>query len=468
MSWPSPRRLRGFMLFAVLLYIWSYWIGYILMESPLYSMAFPPSPPSLKDVVDAALDEEISKFLRSVDYSARKPSRESLRKKTLQSALLCAVRRGTWRFKVTSNQTVWPSFATYELCPGAYSNSTSTSETASIDVCEHLPGKRVLFVGPDATYYLHSLWLASLEKHEHRSHTCLGPAFCTFHNICRQPIFEGDASVLYEGLVEKAPSKNVLMATNSSLLQYALSSTLHPSKIEKDDVPAEIITDQNVDMVFDNLSWLRRARSADILVINRGPLPAPSEPTAPFNDTDSDEWRFAEKLCTQRNYFNAGRCNESLSSRLFNAALHATINRFLPAILQSLQAITNDPDISKASLIWHSSWFMQPSCAIANLSLNLNSSMPLIPEIWSADNPCLVDPQTFYYNSQAHFNFAYIPLTMSSYAKPSSARFLEPETHQDLSSDSKDCLRHPWPTFGVESLEAIFFGALGKVLRNVV
>ncbi|KAF9476356.1 hypothetical protein BDN70DRAFT_863343 [Pholiota conissans] len=463
------RRLRSYALFALLVYIFVYLIRHVLFDS-VYSVASSSYPP-LKDVVDTALDEEISKVLRSLELSAQKRSWETSRKKTLQSALLCSTRKGTWNLGATLNQT-WPSFAPHEHCPGTYSNSTSTGRTAPVDVCQYLSGKKILFVGPDTTFYLHSLWLNSLEKYEYRSHTCLGRDFCTFHHICRRPVIQKE--YVLEGAPpsrkKKMPSRNILLATNSSLLQYALSTTLHISKNEHDGAYTEPAVDQGTGIRMENTYWLRRARKTDILVINRGPVPAPAM-TYAFEDHVTDKWAFAARLCKQTNYFSTSHCNANRESRLVNAALHATVTLFLPSVLQSLEVIEQDPDISKSYLIWHSSWFIQPSCAIVGIP----PSIPLLREMWSGNDPYLVDPWSFYYNSQvymhdrllpqilAHFNFTYIPLTMSPFVKHSSARFLE--NHQDFSSKPKDCLRHPWPTFGVNSLEVVFFSALSKILH---
>ncbi|KAF8200729.1 hypothetical protein BJ912DRAFT_812189, partial [Pholiota molesta] len=346
------------------------------------------------DIVDAVLDDEISKFLHSVGSSPARTSMESARKKILQSALLCSTKKGTWKLGANFKQT-WPIFAPNKHCPGTYSSIRSTGSTASSDICEYLSGKRILFVGPETTFYLHSLWLASLETYEHRSLTCLGRNFCTFHNICRRPAVEGE--IVLEELLnrkKKMPSQNMLLATNSSILQYALSATLHVSNDQRDEAYTEPVVNQQTGIRVENTYWLRRARKSDIIVVNRGPIPAPAM-TYAFADAVTDKWAFAANLCSQSKYLGTDDCGKSLESRLVNAALHVTVNQFMPTVLQSLEAISQDPDIARLSLIWHSSWYIQPSCAMAGLP----SSVPLLRETWS-NNASMVDPWSFYYNSQ--------------------------------------------------------------------
>jgi len=110
-----------------------------------------------------------------------------------QSTLSCFIQKGKWNR--ASNRQSWPIFNPNRACLqdmataklGLLSPNPMQTETPSIEICKLLAGRRLLFVGHESTYYLHTLWLASLQSYENRSHSCLGQRFCTFHHICRLP-----------------------------------------------------------------------------------------------------------------------------------------------------------------------------------------------------------------------------------------------------------------------------------------
>ncbi|KAJ7287311.1 hypothetical protein C8J57DRAFT_1707667 [Mycena rebaudengoi] len=70
--------------------------------------------------------------------------------------------------------------------------------------CTTLRAKKILLVGPEPTYYLHSLWLRAIELHEHTIHECPGPEFCTFHHICCPPT-QHTTSVITRDRVKHPP-----------------------------------------------------------------------------------------------------------------------------------------------------------------------------------------------------------------------------------------------------------------------
>lgn len=307
-----------------------------------------------------------------------------------QSYLFCLIKDGKWTVESSS----WPYFTLGKTCWNSDVLS-KLSLTASVDICRLLPGKRILFVGPETTFYLHSLWLASIESHEGRSLTCLGHEFCTFHHICQTPATNMSFSEEFSGRKKKIPGRNTLVALNSSLLQFSFSMTLNTSRKQQDRAYIEHVLDEQTGIRVLNSYWLNRARRADVIIINRSPVPAPAT-TYGFQRSKYGNWTFALATCAQNDWLYPMTCNSTLESSLTNAALYITMDYFLPEVLSSVKTIRRDNEISKALLVWQSSWFIQPICAIAALP----AAVPLLQDIWSSGDPTLVDPWTFYYNAQ--------------------------------------------------------------------
>ncbi|KJA20780.1 hypothetical protein HYPSUDRAFT_88550, partial [Hypholoma sublateritium FD-334 SS-4] len=406
-----------------------------------------------KETVDSILDRKVSDFLPRIHTA---PGDDLQRILDLQLYLSCLIKNGKW----TIDSQLWPSFSLAKACSHSNVHSRFSDLASTADLCYFLSGKKILFIGPETTYYLHSLWLASLETYERRSHTCLGHEFCTFHHICRLSTVSGELPLegLTDGRKKKMPSNNMLMTLKSSLFQYTFSTTLDASENNHDRLYTKPVVDEQTAIRVPNTYWLRRARKADVIVINRGPVPSPAT-TYAFSSEKSGNWTFTRNICAQNNHLGSSPCNATLETLLVNAALHVTVNYYLPSLFQSLQIISQDIEIARSSLVWQSSWYIQPICSLALLP----NSVSLLEDTWSTENVGLVDPWTFYYNSQVymhdrllpkilpHFNITYIPLTMPTYLRP---QLRLPQKEWDISAaHPKDCLRQPWPTFGAYSLE---------------
>ncbi|KAF8973173.1 hypothetical protein BDZ97DRAFT_658718 [Flammula alnicola] len=332
----------------------------------------------------------------SAFWQSFQQNRDDLRKiLSVQSTLSCLVREGMWKPSLRTERP-WPSFTPKEECSiRSKLGSSASTRNSSLNICQLLSGKKILFVGPETTFYLHSLWLDSLETRERRSYTCLGQEFCTFHHICRPPAAEIDDSGEISGRKKKMPSKNLLLTTRSSLLQYTHSTTLYASQNKHDEGYTAAVVDEQSNVRVPNAYWLRRARKAGIVVMNRGPLPAPGS-TYNFANGLVGNWTFTKTLCADNNYLDPLGCDATLGSRLVNAALSATTDRFLPSLLLSLQAISKDFEIARSLLVWQGSWYIQPLCAKAGLP----GTIPLLRDIWSDSEGALIDPWSIYYNSQ--------------------------------------------------------------------
>lgn len=343
-----------------------------------------------KGMVVSILDRRVSDFLPRTHKTPRDDLQRIL---DLQLYLSCLIKNGKW----TIDSQLWPSFSLAEACSNSNVHPKFDDLASNANLCHFLIGKKILFVGPETTFYLHSLWLSSLETYERRSHTCLGHEFCTFHHICRPFTVNGELSPedLPDGRKKKMPSKNMLMALKSSLFQYTFSTTLHASENKHDRLYTEPVVDEQTVIRVPNSYWLRRARKADVIVINRGPVLAPAT-TYAFSNEKSGNWTFTRNICAQNNYLGSAPCNATLEALLVNAALHVTVNRYLPSLFQSLQIIAQDNEIARSSFVWQSSWYIQPTCSLALLP----NSVSLLEDTWSTESVSLVDPWTFYYNSQ--------------------------------------------------------------------
>ena len=362
----------------------------------LYFIQRPSESNSLiKEMVDNVIEESALDLVFSGDLFARSIPKVDLTKLLAhQTSLSCSLRGGKWHLRADQ-----PLFAPRQDC----FLSRRIPANFSVHICSLLAGKRILFVGPVTTYYLHSLWLDSLQSYEGRPHDCLGPAHCVFHHICRSPVngSEDDLDV-FVGRKKKTPNNFMLSSTKSSLLQYVLSTTLHASDDQHDPAYTLPVIDPRTGVRCHNNYWLRRARKADITVMNRGPLLAPA--WSYDSKQISGNWNFIDDLWYNhsRSYLDLEVVTDSFEHRLINAALHATISWFLPSVIQSLRVIGKDRSIQSSLLVWHGSWFLQPSCTKVGQPEGLSSSRAF----WEVkDRNTLVDPWSFYYNAQGASHF---------------------------------------------------------------
>ena len=437
-------------------------------------------PEPIKGMIDKVLEKTALDLVSSGDLFATRVDLSKLLAQ--QSSLSCSLRGGQWYFR--SNQ---PIFSPRQDCFSTWRIPTKFS----IHICSLLAGKRILFVGPETTYYLHSLWLDSLQSYESRPHDCLGQAYCVFHHICRSPVNGSeDNSDIFVGRKKKVPSNLMLSSTKSSLLQYALSTTLHASDDQHDPAYTLPVIDSRTEVRSHNNYWLKQARKSNITIMNRGPLPAPA--SSYDSKHISGNWSFIDDLWQNysRSYFDIETVADSFENRLANAALYGTISQFLPSVIRSLRVIGRDPVIQNSLLVWHGSWFLQPSCTKAGQPKGVSS----FHGFWEANNGnSLVDPWSFYYNAQGasyfiikdkqsiipsfaivymhdrllphilpYFNIVYLPLTVPSPPPPS--RWSSPFSRSPPMSRVKDCIRKPWPNYGVDGLEVAFFSALANII----
>ncbi len=336
----------------------------------------------------------------------------------LQQSLACYIHQGLWSAR---------SFSLGSLC----SPAPRKSSTPALTLCSKLRTKKILLVGPESTFHLHSLWLHSLSQLFNTSSKCLGPEFCTFHHVCLDRALEASLSTTR---VKKFPSSRELLTYGSSILRFILSTTLYASNNPRDLVYTTPIIDPQTGVRTKNSFWMNQARKTDILVLNRGPVPAPAWTYSFDLDPLAGNWSFVDDL-----YFNAStryldldkngeRLNLSRTYyhryqraiRIINAALHATLTIFLPGIMDALAAIQKNDAI----IVWHGTWYLNPICT----NYDSPKGFSIEPQILPDDSSVTVDPWTLYYNAQG-------------------ALFAEPWSHSDSKGLQCTCTTICYPTF---------------------
>ncbi|KAG6866208.1 hypothetical protein C0991_007233 [Blastosporella zonata] len=251
-----------------------------------------------------------------------------------------------------------------------FSNVYNTS-TAVSNLCSSLVGRTLLFIGPETTYYLHSLWLDALQAHDNREISCIGPGSC-FHHVCHSASHRH-----HNGRSTHFPQKEELLATNSSLLRYVRSHSLHASDDPKDSAYTQPTVDGFTGVRLHNTYWLRHAQQADVVVLNHGPLPAP------VSTYDDEKWTFPDQPVYVK------------GAPVVNAGLHATLTVFLPAVVGALDTLGGLK--KRPVVVWHSSWLMDGGCSD-------RKQRGVMEDPLNEHKSLASDPWTLYYNVQGKFN----------------------------------------------------------------
>ena len=380
-------------------------------------------PISVVNALDDVLTNVISDYLhRFPETFENIPLTRIL---AIQDSLTCFT-EGRWDFRLDqgshrSGRLGRSKMAHYLLNPSCHSSHRIAN--LAVELCDLLSAKNVLLVGPEITFHLHSIWLRALEELENQPYYCLGLDFCTFHHICLIKSAMNETSTVDSGYTRfhKPPSKQELISSGTSLLRYVHSTSLHTSNDPKDIAYIWPVVDQTTGVRVRNNYWRAHARKADVIILNRGPLPAPA-----WTYTDSDlagNWSFVDQLCLNKSTTYLSEKN-SFASRIINAALHATLVSFLPSTIRSLSAVRQDTINTERILIWHGSWYLQPVHPVEHKHSLLirDLSYPFSPQVSA------IDPWSLYYNAQGQI-FIYIQLcatlnwlSHSLHAEPSYAR----------------------------------------------
>ncbi|KAJ7729539.1 hypothetical protein DFH07DRAFT_1066201 [Mycena maculata] len=305
--------------------------------------------------------------------------------------------------------------------------------------CAALRTKRILLVGPETTFYIHSLWLHALETHEHRTHDCPGPESCNFHHICLPPEYP-----IPKDRYKRPPKDKELVVSDSAVMRYVLSASLYTAHDKNDWGYTQPVTDPTTGIRLKNAHWLYQARKADIVLMNRGPIPAPAWTFAGHRTYGN--WSFTKEL---PRHLGPGR---SLAMEVVNAAFDATVTRFIPEVLQSLHTLQNDPSIRTKLLLWHASWFSG------------------FIELKNFHSTRVDDPWALYYNAQVYMQNYLLNILLPHHGvyflpRMAPSHILEDNSRRE--PGPKDTLRFPLGTPNAQAMETVFLKSLIEVLERV-
>jgi hypothetical protein len=349
-------------------------------------------------------------------------------------------------------------------------------DTLRAQACQILQGKSVFLVGPHETLYqLHTYLLTVLHPDIIPGSTiaptmrpsCPGGTLsysCPSHPLCQHPTKSppqssfhpdsgsdsspgsGSGSGSDTNYDYESPTLADIRSTNSgsgSLLRFLNSGNLNPSPTQED---ARLSSVPSVDprtgaRVIDS-RWVRYAASskADIIVLNRGPLPAPAWSYNKNNESPAARnltWLTTLRALEQQHAEPLSDLFVDVLSRLdhhwhddhdesestaepdttklvINAALHSTISTFLPSLLSTLgrlrehaghRPILGTPQ--KKPVLWYGSWFLPVSCAPDSLSaFSSSESDPrhLLAQLLTQAE-AMNNPWSAYYNAQGSYDF---------------------------------------------------------------
>ncbi|KAF8629399.1 hypothetical protein AX15_003454 [Amanita polypyramis BW_CC] len=428
----------------------------------------------IQDDVDRTLDRAIFDILQSLQSNrSNSDALNVLGLREIQQSLACHVQQGSWSGRI---------YAPTTRCPAAWRSSL----TPVLTLCSMLRTKKVLLVGPGSTFHLHTLWLHSLSERFNTSSKCLGPEFCTFHHICLDGAVEAS---LPATRVKKFPGLRELSVHGSSILRFILSTTLYSSKDSHDPVYTTPIVDPQNGIRTKNEMWIKQARKTDVLVLNQGPAPAPAWTYSFGHNAMAGNWTFVDDLYSNAStrYFIFDKDERQLNIsqiyhhryqraiRIVNAALHSTLNVYLPRIMETLIAIQNDTVIRTKIIVWHGTWYLNPVCTNHGGPKGFSTEPLLLPPY---DVPT-VDPWSLYYNAQVymhdrllpsllpHFGIVYLPLSIPLAPANITYKGTKNGGKGLFTEGRKDCIRYPFRESEGRALETAFLGGLVRLLEQM-
>ena len=354
--------------------------------------------PNVVDLIDSILDGAIQHRVKTTSHD--------LDHHALQRSLTCFT-QGRWTTDTIHRQRKGLGVS-YEF-PSSCSSFVSGSTSAVAELCTTLALSQILLVGPETTFYLHSLWLDALRALSNGTLPCPGPHSCSFHHICRPP-----PAYPHEESRKRFPSREDLAKTNSSVLRYVFSTTLHTVDHPDDDAYTIPTVDPTTGVRVQNKFWMAYARAARLIIVNRGPLPAPAS-TYKRGDLQGN-WSFANQLYLDDSTTYLNKNDKSLAIQIVNAALHATLTAFLPSTLRSLQVFGNHTRLRGKLLVWHGSWYLGQECSMGYQGSKLGSVL-FVDDVFNS--PRVIDPWSLYYNAQGNTTLGFSRCHLIHWARDS-------------------------------------------------
>ncbi|KAF8893877.1 hypothetical protein BD779DRAFT_1669405 [Infundibulicybe gibba] len=167
-------------------------IGFLLLCAFLW-LGNSDATLSTLEVVDGYLDDAISKTMVGSPLSSVRGPDFSPDHQKAQDALACYIEAGNWEYPAPPmgprRFTQQKMMLRYIPPSSCFGDQLSFDPSPTAQFCALLRGKEILFVGPDTTFYLHTLWLNALSIQDSRTHTCWGlisALFIIFARVLRQ------------------------------------------------------------------------------------------------------------------------------------------------------------------------------------------------------------------------------------------------------------------------------------------
>ncbi|KAH9996666.1 hypothetical protein BJV74DRAFT_827424 [Russula compacta] len=414
------------------------------------------------------------------------------------------------------------------------SSAAIVSDTLRAQVCRILQGRTLFLVGPhDTLYQLHSFLLRTLHASEPPGATtapatvpttrasCPGPSSCPFHPLChhRHPI---DSLSQSPSLSSSPPPPgpepftpaDIATSTNrsSGFLRFLHSGNLNPSPTQEDSDPqlgiGVPLVDPRTGVRVVDSRWVRQVASkASILILNRGPLPAPAWSYGDKEKDKGDSISAARNNLTWLSILRAlekqhaepplssspfadvlsrldhllllpsASHDDDFQKRLLSAALHSTISTFLPSLLSTLTKLREHAGhraiLGKKPVLWYGSWFLPLSCAPDSLSVfsqNSNSDPRRLLARLLAQAEAVHNPWSAYYNAQVYMHDRLLARLLPAYGVIylSSLSTLVPSEVGQTDRQAQDwsCIQHVFETPRGAFMGRKFLGDLGDALGS--
>ncbi|KAK0195796.1 hypothetical protein F5146DRAFT_975585 [Armillaria mellea] len=338
-----------------------------------------PNEPSTVDLSLLAIEHALASAIP--DYLPSPNVKKGDLVNKIQEVLLCGLETGE-RARVKAVEHVRQFRGSV---PSSPLNCAFTSLTVK-DLCALHVANRITFVGPELTYHLHLLWLHALSSYEHRSHPCRGQEFCTFHHICELP-FNRTGAV--EKMIDnrdqrfqKSPSGRELVESGSSIVRYIMSSSLYLSSNKKDTRYTLPYVNPLTGVRIRDAFWLHQAQKADVILMNRGPIPAPAWT---YDGTPHGNWSYVDCLHLNGSAIVGSTSRLDTRVRMLSAALHATLTQFLPELHQMLWTIYTNQDIRRRRNLWI--WHGSVQC---NKDFSASDPWSLYHDAQGSKIPCMI------------------------------------------------------------------------------
>ncbi|KAH7921282.1 hypothetical protein BV22DRAFT_1132418 [Leucogyrophana mollusca] len=264
----------------------------------------------------------------------------------------------------------------------AHMHASNNTTDTDVDICPALAGHRLLLVGTEQAYALHSHLLRRREQSEGYIFPCAGKEFCTHHRVCvshspQDGERENEKDQEKERYV-KSPTPEELERTGEVLVTFVLSSGLAVpldggEKSGAQEPVVDPATGVRVREAYPPWTTAVRRVKTGVIVLSRGAVPAPAwsyagnwtfldsvprvggAPLVPASNgtRGSIAWSPGGSM-TQTLRGPATQPAEDVPAlRIANAALHATLRTFLPGVLRALGEARQT---HRRRVVWAGGW----------------------------------------------------------------------------------------------------------------